>query len=421
MKFIFLKRLLVILCFTYASFTTALTFNNPYMGNVIAGDLSQADLNEAALKQVLVKVSGSRSITSKPEVKKILKNPTRLLSQSGFQIYGSTEYYYALFDQRKINHLLKSIQQPIWGTVRPTTLVWLAVQGNDSRHIMSDSRVQQGSDWALVNQPKERGIALKFPIMDLEDRSISTSSISGKFYNDIAKASKRYGEKLFVAAYMKQETSQKWKLSWTLVSIDSQSMQHKELVSKTVRGSRASVQIQMTNKIADYYASQYAVSDNNGKHFSQQVFVKGISDYDNFSRLTASVKKLSSVSSFEITTISENEVVLNVKLKGGFASFENAMSLNRHLHKIAAPKVETPVVEDKLDVSKKETQSQESSNEDSELKTEEAKVKTPVVEDKLDVSEKEIQSQENSNENSAQKTEEPKIEPVAVPLYFQWR
>ncbi|MCK5820003.1 MAG: DUF2066 domain-containing protein [Psychromonas sp.] len=382
MKFIFLKRVLVILCLTYASFTTALTFNNPYMGNVIAGNSDQSKLQEAALRQVLVKVSGSRSITSKPEVKKLLKNPTSLLAQSGFQIYRGTEYYYALFDQRKINHLLKSIQQPVWGTVRPTTLVWLAVQGNAGRHVMSDSSVLQGSDWALTNQPRERGIELKFPIMDLEDRSISTSSISGKFYNDIAKASKRYGEKLFVVAYMKQETSQKWKLSWTLVSVDSQSKQHKELVSKTVRGSRASVEIQMTNKIADYYASQYAVSENDGKLFSQQVFVKGISDYDKFSRLTASVKKLSSVSSFEITTISENEVVLNVKLKGGFASFENAMSLNRHLHKMAAPKVEKEVMEDT----------------------------TIKVDENIDL--------ENSKDSSKS---ESKVDPVAPPLYFKWR
>lgn len=382
MKFIFLKRVLVVLCFTYASFTTALTFNNPYMGNVIAGSSDQSKLQEAALRQVLVKVSGSRSITSKPEIKKILRNPTRLLSQSGFQVYRSTEYYYALFDQRKINHLLKSIQQPVWGTVRPTTLVWLAVQGKTGRHIMSDSGVLQGSDRALIDQPRERGIALKFPIMDLEDRSISTSSISGKFYNDIAKASKRYGEKLFVVAYMKQETSQKWKLSWTLVSVDSQSKQHKELVSKTVRGSRASVEIQMTNKIADYYASQYAVSENNGEHFSQRVFVKGISDYDKFSRLIASVKKLSSVSSFEITTISENEVVLDVKLKGGFASFENAMSLNRHLHQLAPPKIEKEVMEDT----------------------------TIKVDENIDL--------ENSKDSSKS---ESKVDPVAPPLYFKWR
>ena len=359
------------------------------MGNVIARSLEQPALEEAALKQVLVKVSGSRDITTKPEVKKILQNPSRLISQSGYQNYRNTEYFYALFDQRKINHLLKSIQQPVWGSVRPITLVWLSIQGAGGHEVMSDSSVMQGSDWALSNQPRSRGIALKFPIMDLEDRAISTSSITGKFYDDIAKASKRYGEKLFVVANMKQATLTKWTLKWVLVNADNHSNQHKELISNTVRGSRASVEIKMINQIADYYASQYAVADNNGKHFSQKVFVKGLSTYDNFSRLIASVKKLSSVSSLEITKISEDEVVLDVKLKGGFASFENAMSLNRHLYQQPA------IISVKPETGK-------------------ASVDTETAADQkanLAAPKKQTESEEKVT----------KIDQVATPLYFKWR
>jgi hypothetical protein len=137
MKFILLKCALCVLCLSYASSALALNFDAPYMGNVIAQKLDEKALQTKALKQVLIKVSGNSNITAGPKAKKFLKDPQRMLSQSGFQMYRNTEYYFALFDELKINDFLTMTHQPIWGMVRPNTLVWIVVQTKNGSAILS--------------------------------------------------------------------------------------------------------------------------------------------------------------------------------------------------------------------------------------------------------------------------------------------
>jgi hypothetical protein len=87
-------------------------------------------------------------------------------------MYRNTEYYFALFDELKINDFLTMTHQPIWGMVRPNTLVWIVVQTKNGSAILSDSSALEANDLPLIEQPHVRGITLALPIMDLEDSAI---------------------------------------------------------------------------------------------------------------------------------------------------------------------------------------------------------------------------------------------------------
>lgn len=347
MKFILLKATLVLFCASYASFAFSLSFDAPYMGNVIAQKLDEKTLQTTALDQVLVKVSGNSNIASVLQAKKLLKHPESMLSQSGYKSYNNTEYYFALFDKLKINKFLVSINEPVWGGIRPKTLVWLAVQGNDGKKIMSDSSVLTGSDMQLIKEPRARGIKLEFPIMDIEDNSITISDLIGKFYNNIAKATARYDVEYFVVGRMQQLSNTSWRLNWSLLNYNLLSKKKNELISKTLTGSRADVETQMVNQIADFYARQYAVTSRLGDNIIQDIYVNGIQNYKQFSLLINFLTKLHSVSLFRLKKINMDQIDVAVKINGGLESFKNALNLNRHLLMIAPPKVDTPIEDEK--------------------------------------------------------------------------
>lgn len=416
MKFILLKCALVVLCVSYASFALSLNFDAPYMGNVISQKLDEKTLQKKALEQVLVKVSGNSNIADVPKAQKFLKNPQRLLSQSGFQMYHQTEYYFALFDQLKINDFLTMTHQPIWGLARPKTLVWIVVQDNKGSSILSDSSSLEGSDFPLIEQPNERGISLEFPIMDLEDSKISASDILGKFYNNIAKASSRYSVEYFAAATLQQLADSRWRLDWSLLHYDPLSKTNKPLISNVLTGTRGDVETKMVNQIADFYASQYAVTNSLTDRFTQEIYVNNIRNYNDFSRFIIFLKKLDSVSFLELKTINADQVEAKVIIKGGYVSFKNALKLNQHLLMIAPPKVAMPIKNEKLvvEVEKQPSSSVATTDEDT-AGSEAGSVVSEVVADSA-----KGKAGSKAGKGDDQSMDKKKVI-VADPIYFNWQ
>ena len=334
MKFIFQMRNLFILVFLCAPLAFANQFTNPYLGNIAVADHSEHELKVLALKQVLVKTSGNADIINFQETDLAVKKVDQFLSQYGYQNLFNTRYFMAVFDQFKINQVLKDMQQPIWGETRPITLIWLVTDGGNERQFVSDNLINQNSDSSLspvfLNQQYNRGIKLQFPIMDLEDRlALSISDVSGRFYNEIAMATKRYGVDHFVAANLKQIDTETWSLSWELIK--SSAKQNKILVADKIRGKKTQLESQMVNKIADYYASQYAVSENQGEKFSQTIYIDGVNSLAKLSQLNKVLTDLLAVASFEIRSVQGGQVTVDIKINGGFNSFKNGLFVQSNL------------------------------------------------------------------------------------------
>ena len=206
---------------SFSALVSASKFNNPYQGNVMVESFDEKELKERALKQVLVKVSGNTDIASLDETKLLLKKTQQLLSQYGYRKIQGTQYFSAVFDKRKISQALKDMQQPVWGDTRPTTLIWLI----NNNKLVSEQLIQQSNDaslsWSLQQTEQRRGIEVQFPLMDLDDNlALSVSDVRGRFDEQVALASARYGREHFVMAELKQLNSEKWRLSWQLLQAD---------------------------------------------------------------------------------------------------------------------------------------------------------------------------------------------------------
>lgn len=167
-------------------------------------DQSQRTQQQAlkkALRQVIIKLSGSADVITNPGVKAALSSPQSFLRSYRFGFEGDKTFYIAEFDQAKLSALLQREMLPLWGAVRPETIVWIAEEREDgSRTILDESSVSTLND-TLEHTAKERGVPISFPLMDLTDSvNITTFDVWGRFVEPLRFASTRYATDNIIGA-----------------------------------------------------------------------------------------------------------------------------------------------------------------------------------------------------------------------------
>lgn len=336
MIFTSINRILLITTLCFSALVNAQqvanTYTRPYQGNVLVGSFDEAQLKEQALQQVLVKVSGNLEITNRDEAKLLLKKVQLLISQYGYRNIQGGKYFSALFDKNKINQALQEMQQPVWGDTRPTTLIWLINKNN----LVSDNAIKQQDDLylslAVQQTEQQRGIHVQFPLMDLDDNiALSVSDIKGHFYEQVERASARYQQAYFVVADLQQISTERWKLSWQLLPFDNTAKRTDPLLNEVFIGDKASVTINMINTLADYYASQYAIVENQGDKFTQTIHIDGINSLGQLAQLNSILGNMLAISAYNIVQADGEKVIIKVKLTGGLNSFKNTLLVEPHL------------------------------------------------------------------------------------------
>ena len=136
---------------------------------------------QAALRNILIRVSGRSDIDLIPGMDLQLKQASRYVQQFRYRLRSepviepvsgekTKQILWIRFNEKAVNQLLHSQRLPVWGKTRPATLVWLVLDdrkqrqliGNDSRH-----EVRQ----IFADKARLRGVPLRFPLLDLTDRS----------------------------------------------------------------------------------------------------------------------------------------------------------------------------------------------------------------------------------------------------------
>jgi hypothetical protein len=333
MKINGLIRFLVLLGCCASMQTMALPAVNPYQGLVLAEGSSEDQLKQAAFDQVLVKVSGNQNISEVNGRSALDKNIPNMLSQFGYKNVDDMRFYYAVFDKQKVDNALIGLQQPIWGEIRPTTLIWLV---NQDRKFISESAINSSDDtnmaWGLSKAQLQRGIKMQFPLIDLDDSiAVSATDVSGRFYQNVAEGSRRYNAEYVVLANIKP-SGDSWELTWELVSGGKNNV---VLLKNANNGDKEELMSAMVNEIADYYAQQFATKQTVGSvsASTQLVTIKNIQSLDNMMILKNVLNDLNDVDNVEVMSINGTEVQLLVTLKGSVTGLENALNAQPSLQR----------------------------------------------------------------------------------------
>ncbi|MEM1263299.1 MAG: DUF2066 domain-containing protein [Pseudomonadota bacterium] len=164
---------------------------------------ARRDAFRDALRQVIGRVT-DRSAADPASVATVVEQAERLVT--GYRDGGNNRLWVS-FNGRALTDALRASGIPVWGSDRPLTIVWLAVdRGGGERAILSSSdryadgaraRRADPADYLrerLEKAAAERGLPVVLPLMDAEDQQrIAFADVWGGFADVMSGASERYG------------------------------------------------------------------------------------------------------------------------------------------------------------------------------------------------------------------------------------
>lgn len=257
-----------------------------YDAEVVVPSQRDADRRRAAgaaLAQALTRATGLREIPLGTEVDGAILESERYYVRYGFatRLIQPEEGGDAVAETRLEIHfqrdtlldLLRRAGLPVWSADRPTVLVWVVLEEGAlsrglrgvrpspkrARHVVSSTSVGTAQEVALAmhGEARRRGIMLTFPLMDLEDRNLSTTDLWGRFWTAIMRASRRYARDLMLLGRVAANPGGGWSSHWELRSAAGD----KELAATfDHRGSSAAaVAGEAVHRVADALARRFAV------------------------------------------------------------------------------------------------------------------------------------------------------------------
>lgn len=270
------------------------------------------DAYKAALIEVLTRVSGTALGQNTDAIDDMFPVPSAYVTQ--FRP-GADESLLVSFDGEAIESVLRANGQLVWGSERPLTLVWLAVDwGQGEREIIAagdPERLPQQSRSIDRNRlmrervlgiAEKRGLPLAFPLLDTTDlQSVTFSDIWGGFDERIIDASRRYEANSVLIGRVRPASGQRNR--WTYV-FGGQTL--------TWDGPPEAI----VSQIADLLAAEFAVG---GDAPVERVVlnVSGVETVDAYGSVQKLLSGVSLIESFRIAKVAGDVVGYEVEVRGG--------------------------------------------------------------------------------------------------------
>ena len=290
----------------------------------------------AALRSVLVKVTGERNPQSYPGVVQAMSRASKLVEQFRYRTEASggldesTEtlerlLLWARFDSRVVDVLVTDAGLPSWGKTRPSMLMWLAVEDQSGRSLIGAEDSPTITN-VLHDAAGRRGLPFVVPLMDLVDRSrISVSDVWAGFPERIMQASDRYRADTVLLARVHQPSTSEWEARWRLF-LDG--VPH----DWTLRNAGLDVMlIEGLNRAADLVAARFAQAAGGVSEGAVAVAVQDIRTLGDYARTLAYLHSLDSVSRVDVTGASGSQVSFSIAIRGGSSAFAQEIGLGRTL------------------------------------------------------------------------------------------
>lgn len=284
---------------------------------------SQNVAYEYALREILIRMTGSERAADSEELAGIFPTPAQYVLRYR---RGESDSLVVTLDGPAIEALLRRAGQPVWGTDRPLTLVWLAVDwGMGEREIVgSDDAARAAARSRSIDRnrllrerviatAKRRGIPVLFPLLDAEDReNVSFSDIWGGFDDALLAASRRYSTTSILVGRVRGEDlyRNRWnyyfggqRLEWT-------------------GGPETAV-----NLLADALAEQFAFAGNAPVE-NVLLTISGVDSVSAYGSVQKLLADLSVIDDFQVDTVAGGDIRFQVRVRGGAERLKSALEFS---------------------------------------------------------------------------------------------
>ena len=281
---------------------------------------------QTALTEVLVRVSGTTAAAESEEMAELFPNPARYVLQYR---PGPDNTLMVSLDGPAIENVLRQSGATIWGSDRPLTLIWLAVDwGQGEREIVAaDDPERMSGDARSIDRNRllhkrvseiasRRGIQVLFPLLDTEDlENISFSDIWGGFDDLLLQAAARYEADSVLVGRIRTESLRPNR--WTWYHADRSARWNGEPED-------------IINLLADSLAALYAVSSREPID-TIRLTISGIESVTAFGTVQRFMENLRGVNEIMIDTVAGDRIVYKVQIQGGPERLQRALELSNML------------------------------------------------------------------------------------------
>ncbi len=278
------------------------------------------DAYRAALIAVLTRVSGSKLSANEEAIDEMFPVPGAYVTQ--FRP-GEEDTLWITFDAEAIERVLRASGQTVWGSDRPLTLVWLAVDwGQGEREIIAAGDPDRTTQEArsidrnrllrerILEIADKRGLPLVFPLLDTTDlQGVTFSDIWGGFDDRIIDASERYDANSILIGRVRPSSSQRNR--WTYVLGDE---------IRTWTGPPEMVVAQVADRLAD----EFAVGGDAPLEMVA-LNVSGVQTINAYGSLQKALSGVSLIESFRIAEVNGDVVSYQVEIRGGTDRLRRAL------------------------------------------------------------------------------------------------
>lgn len=325
---------LVVFIIGFLTFSSqAVEVENLYTGRILVTDKTQKTRIKAhrwAIEQVITKVSGDREILSNRKIRRVVQSQTaNYIKSFTFETdeQGRT-FLVDVFDQSKIDQLLKSVDAAIWGQRRPSTLIWLAVEEGIQRSIIDKEAFPQITEF-LYQSSDNRGLPIKLPLMDEQDSdAVFSSDVWARFNQAIVAGSTRYQTENIVMARMRMvdavkepEYSSGWLLEFELID------NNESLLVGSFNGDQYTILRNMVNQIGDYFAAEYAIHSTSLDDRELELTLSGVNNLISLKGAEDFLLSLPPVDSVYLQTLIGNTATFKLSLVGEGLDVIRALAL----------------------------------------------------------------------------------------------
>ena len=287
-----------------------------------------------ALSDVLVRVTGQRDVLGLSVLRDAIQKPAAYVQSFSYRTAIEAEqrklYLQVSFDPAMVNRLLREANVAIWGSSRPTTIMWLALQEDGHRNLLgANADLQQ----VMENDFDNRGLPVIQPLLDFEDsQNISAADVWGLFTDRLEQASARYGSEAILAGRLRKRDDH-YSGRLTMLFRD---QSYQVDVDDQVAADVSSLAADLAGSVL---ASHYAVisSEDSEKPLLQ---VENIGQLEDYAAVTRYLRGLTAVRDVSVYKVAGSGITLELAIDGTVAQLADALALGRNLTKTAEPDVD---------------------------------------------------------------------------------
>lgn len=326
-----------LLFFTFFSYPThAVAVDDLYRVTVTLQSRDKAarlDAMNRALRDVLVKVSGSRGILSRinpvystEQEEELMHLVDRFEYNKQASVPGAGISHHNLtvrFVPEAITHLLKEAGITMWSKNRPLVLLWLGLQAGKHQRFINQEQYAEAYE-LIERHAQQRGLPVLFPSLDLDDlRNMPFNALNPFNARAANHASQRYAPNAVLVAHINQHGSQ-WNATWNLLNQEQQ-----------INWERSGVDLSALlregiDTLGDTLAAHYSRQSRapSSAFVLRVIAVNGLRDY---AKVQQYLNNLDMVTSWRLKTLDPEKLELDVEAYGGADGFSRSVALERIL------------------------------------------------------------------------------------------